>query len=93
MKPLKIQAVKETTSLPPSLRLFDFKKELVCTIWADGRITPALPEDYTISEIEYFLLIAKQFFTFYNSLYEKDMEIEELNKELLCNLIPTTGRQ
>ena len=93
MKPLKLQALKETKSLPPSIRLFDFKNELVCTIWADGRITPALPEDYTIAEIEYFLLIAKQFFTFYNSLFEKDREIEELNKEILCNLFPTIERQ
>lgn len=93
MKPLKIEAIKKTVSLPPSLKLTDFKNELVCTVWADGRITPALPEDYTIQEIEYFLLVAKNFFTFYNSLIEKDEEITELNKEILSNLTPTLIRQ
>lgn len=93
MKPLKLQAIKETVSLCPSIKLTDFKNELVCTIWADKRVTPAFPEDYTIQEFEYFLLVAKNFFTFYNSLIEKDTEIEELNKEILFTLTPTLGLQ
>ncbi len=83
MRPLKLQAFKETYSLPPSLKLIDFKDESVCTVWADGRITPAIPEDYTIEEFKYFLLVAEQFFTFYNSLIEKDQEIARLSNPIL----------
>ena len=90
MKPFKLITKEPGEKFPPSIVLLDFKKEVVATIWADGRITPSeQQQDYEFEEVKYFLNISKNFFTFYNNLREKDKEIEEMK----LNQIPTIVRQ
>lgn len=86
MKAFKLTTKKETKHLPSCIIVSDFKGDVMVTIWSDGRITPSeMQQDYYLDEINYFMVIANNYFIFYNNLEAKDREIERL--QFNCNQV------
>ena len=102
MTPVKITAKEENKEdrLPPSIVIKSMSDKYLCTIWGDGSITFNPEKDYDAGDLERFIGIGKHFFTIYNSLIEKDSEIEVLKeknkvlmRELMLTLNPVNERQ
>lgn len=97
MQPLKLTATQEDT---PSLKANTLNGKWFCRIYADGNVTFDVERDYDTEDLKQIVQIQDQFFTIYNSLIEKDSEIEILKeknkalmKELMLSLNPVNERQ
>ena len=99
MQPVRLTANKQEPLVPPSL-VANTNGKFFCTIYADGNVTFDVTRDYSKDELEAIIKIQDQFFTIYNSIIEKDTEIEflkEKNKtlmrELMLSINPVNERQ
>lgn len=97
MQPLKLTATQGST---PSLIAHTLSGKYFCTIYADGNVTFDVERDYDTEDLKQIVQIQDQFFTIFNSLIEKDSEIEILKeknkalmKELMLSLNPVNERQ
>ena len=70
----------------PRITVSDHKDLHIATVWADGGITPVVPNDFTLSEIKFFVMVAENFQSFYYSLIGKDEELRQQYKLLgICD--------
>jgi len=94
MNPVKLIAVKEDNEdrIPASIHVNDLKGKNLCMIWIDGQITFAPAMEYSIDEVNHFSKLASLFHTLFNNLLELQQTIEEQEKEIKYNLIPTLIR-
>lgn len=97
MQPLKLTATQGST---PSLMAYTLSGKFFGTIYADGNVTFDTERDYDTEDLKQIVQIQDQFFTIFNSLIEKDTEIESLKeknkalmKELMLSLNPVNERQ
>lgn len=77
---LKSRNIKNDISSKKCIEVYNASDSLICLIWADGHLSPQLFE-FDIKEIEYFVDIAKRFYTTFENLEllaQKDQTIEEL---------------
>ena len=102
MKPIKLTAVQEDRErlIPPSLVAHTLNGIFFCTIYADNNVGFNVERDYSTEDLQQIVQIQDQFFTIFNSLIEKDSEIEVLKeknkaliKELMLSLNPVNERQ
>lgn len=95
MQPLKLKAIKQDAEnlIPPRIEIRNRAGKYLSTIWADDRISFNRELDFLVEEIEIFSRLSKDFFTLYNSIIEKDEEIEKLKMELNQIDNPIISRQ
>jgi hypothetical protein len=102
MTPLKLSAIPENNEdrIPPSIVVNNRADKHLCTLWADNRVTFNPEFDFSSDELSQICELNKHFFTFYNSLIEKDEAIavlkennKTLMKELMLSLTPINERQ
>lgn len=77
---LKSNIVKNGITSKKCIEVYNSKDELLCLIWADGHLSPQAFE-FELKEIEYFVDIAKRFYTTFENLEliaAKDEEIKNL---------------
>ena len=83
MRPPILKAYPASGKIQPYMEILNFRNEVIAMIWADGNFAPVLPVDFSIDEMNFFSILQKHFFTFYNNLIAKDKEIEELRQDVI----------
>lgn len=77
---LKSNTVKSGEVPRKCIEVYSYYDVLLCIIWADNLLSPQ-NFDFELKEIEYFVDIAKRFYTTFDNLEilaQKDQEIQEL---------------
>lgn len=99
MQPLKLTAHNPEMLTAPYLEA-RVNEKFFCIIYADGVVKFDVERDYDKEELEEIIKVQDQFFTIFNSLIQKDEEIEALKeknkalmKELMLTLNPVNERQ